>query len=195
MSTKPWRRRSQILNGKPKLFTLFLEMRWSCGSYSPLNAMFVFSLKLEHSLLVEIREAQKLKRVINIFLKLVFVFIFKIVVRRSLERMVCSDPRTIPITIRHCWIVPTSSVSRRKNLCHCVLRTLTWNLMQVGVNDFMSMSLLKKQKFRKFFTFVATAICMAHSIQTAHCFRFHLCTARYAQRTNSNVCVIDKTRT
>ena len=32
-------------------------------------------------------------------------------------------------------------------------------------------------------------------IQTAHCFRFHLCTARYAQRTNSNVCVIDKTRT
>ena len=67
--------------------------------------------------------------------------------------------------------------------------------MQVGVNDFMSMSLSKKQKFRKFFTFVATAICMAHSIQTAHCFRFHLCTARYAQRTNSNVCVIDKTRT
>ena len=40
VSTKPWRRRSQILNGKPKLFTLFLEMRWPCGSYSPLNAMF-----------------------------------------------------------------------------------------------------------------------------------------------------------
>ena len=101
VSTKPWRRLSQILNGKRKLFTLFLKIRWLCCSYSLLNAMLVFSPKLKHSLLVEIRWAQWLTRVINIFFK----------------------------------------------------------------------------------------------IQTAHCFRFHLCTARYAQRTNSNVCVIDKTRT
>ena len=39
------------LNSTPKLFTLFLKMRWLCCSYRPLNAMLVFSPKLEHSLL------------------------------------------------------------------------------------------------------------------------------------------------
>ena len=38
--------------------------------------------------------------------------------------------------------------------------------MQVGVNDFMSMSLSKKQKFRKFFAFVATAISYDHDLET-----------------------------